>query len=144
MEANLINASEFYEDSEIEIKLSKHLDKKFILKQIVEFNDKDIKLNQNILDEFNKKELIKNKNHFCIDDNELQVLSGDEEADEDEETHSESNKNIFLQNIQECKQNYSNKGYFKHIMQETMNNENLYCSYLDSFDKMWIANSKIN
>jgi hypothetical protein len=116
-----------------------HLNKKFILKQQVEFNDKDVIENQKILDEFNKNQLIKKQIHFCIDDKELHVMSDDKDEEEED-----TNKNIFSQNNQENKENYSNKGYFKSIMEETMKNDSLYCSYLDSFDKMWIKNSKIN
>jgi hypothetical protein len=113
---------DYNEDEEIKQIFSKHLNST-VNKVKVNFDNKEIKENQLLLDKYIESNLITQQSHFCLED-----------KVEDEEEAKEKSK--------EDKENKLNSSYFKSIYEDTLKNDSLYCSYLDTFDKFWVKNSK--
>ena len=126
--SQLINLPYSELEDDIEKIFSKHLEQTCNKKLNVKFTNEEIKYNQKELEEFDDLNLIKFNNHFLTDEKELYNINHDEE-DEDED-------DIFP------KEKSENPNYFKKLINETSEG-GLYCSYLDSFDKIWISNSII-
>jgi hypothetical protein len=140
MEKNLNNISPLKDnypesDQDLEKIFSKHLIQPKLKKITnVIFTENEIKDNKKDLENYTEHNLIKFQNHFLTDENELFTFSKQEYTnDETSEKESTSNKNES--------ENTSQNNYFKKVINETTEGD-LYCSYLDSFDKMWIKNSK--
>jgi hypothetical protein len=119
---------------EIEKLFSKH--QQPACKQKVNFNSQKIKDNKKELGNFEELNIIKKSKHFFLEDGEIcQNYSDEEEI-----------KNSFEKNGTNEKQKdegKNHKSYFKNVLDDTLKNDSIYCSYLDHFDKIWIKNSKI-
>jgi hypothetical protein len=110
------------EEFELEKIFSKHLDSNSITKPVVHFNEADVKNNKKEIQKFQQENLIRMNKHFCL---------ADEEFDNENEK-----KEFEFENKNKKKENY-----FKSLVDETMKNDSLYCSYLDYFDKIWAKNN---
>jgi hypothetical protein len=122
-------------DQELEKIFSKHLVQprsKKVTKVL--FTDSEINRNKIDLEKFSEQNLIKYQNHFLTDDTELFNFPKEEDENKDY-NYKEYNYNMT------DKEETSQTNYFKKIINDTTEG-GLYCSYLDSFDKMWINNSK--
>ncbi len=97
-----------------------------------EFNHIQIEANRNILQNYENNELIKEKNHFCIDESELYGENAKEE---------ELFKKMKIESDEMDLEKKEEKAddYFEEIQDETIKN-NFYCSYSDYFDKIYIKN----
>ncbi len=91
-----------------------------INKQHIDFNSTNVKNNKREINELRKYDLIKERKHFSLE------KENDTEMENDFKNEEELN------------------GYFKSIYKDTLENDSVYCSYLDHFDKMWMNNSKTN
>lgn len=85
---------------------------------------------------FNKHNLENKKLHIVFDND---VINSNKNL------LKEFTKNkIISQNhhfsIEDSEMNEEDDKYFGNVIENTLKNENLYCSYLDYFDKMWIGN----
>jgi hypothetical protein len=79
------------------------------------FDNQTVKDNKKLIKEFTNLNLLQETHHFSLDD-----------MDQDTELES------------------ADQNYFGDIIESTLKNESLYCSYLDQFDKMGVDNLKSN
>ncbi len=49
-------------------------------------------------------------------------------------------KEIHHFNTEDTEMNEKDDKYFGNVIENTVKNQNLYCSYIDYFDKMWMGN----
>jgi len=99
------------------------------------FNREIIEKNKMEIKEFHNSNLIKEDNHFCIDDQELYKKNFTYD-----ENNNEKNKKCFNKE-QENEENEENN-YFDLIQDKTIN-DNFYCSYADFFDKTYVKNKEM-
>ena len=100
----------------------------------VKFTEDEIKSNLKVLENYNQRNLIKTQAHFISDDE--RELFDQENLDEINYEKSQSSQDP---NNKSSNSSYK-ENYFKKLIEETREG-GLYCSYMDSFDKMWISNS---
>ena len=105
-------------DDDLNKIFSKHQDTEINKKSLITFNDDVMQKNKKEIEEFRNHNLISSEKHFNMDD-------------EDDIFKIQTDKNV--------KKNKKDD-YFNNVIQETLNNDNLYCSYLDYFDKIWMKN----
>lgn len=132
MHNNLYQKKE--DEEEIENIFSKHkTNQKSNTKLIFEFGDKDIRENKKLIKYFRENNLIKEKNHYCMDEAELYPNKNNDKNYNP--NHNTTTANDEVQDSDEEDQH----NYFDEIQSKTIK-DNFYCSYADYFDKIYVKN----
>ena len=99
-------------DLELEKIFSRHVNNETIMnKKEVQFDNNTVNENKKTIELYRNNNLIKENHHFSLENDDMEI-----------ETDNETN------------------AYFKDVVDNTIKNDSLYCSYLDYFDKMWMKN----